>query len=85
MWMFYVGQEKEAVSSFFSIDTTLHGYIQVPSALNDELNLPSARKTKRLDELVRHTCNGEFHIKKFVSKASEQFLHVNKHIVEIEK
>ncbi|CAF1315341.1 unnamed protein product [Adineta ricciae] len=47
---------------------------RVPSALNDELNLPSARKTKRLDELVRHTCNGEFHIKKFVSKASEQFL-----------
>ncbi|CAF1318269.1 unnamed protein product [Adineta ricciae] len=47
---------------------------RVPSALNDELNLPSARKTKRLDELVRHTCNGEFHIKKFVSKSSEQFL-----------
>ncbi|CAF3726833.1 unnamed protein product [Adineta steineri] len=47
---------------------------RVPSALSDELNLPSARKTKRLDELVRNTCNGEFHIKKFISKNSEQFL-----------
>ncbi|UJR16046.1 hypothetical protein I4U23_002960 [Adineta vaga] len=47
---------------------------RVPSALSDELNLPLARKTKRLDELVRNACNGEFHIKKYISKNSEQFL-----------
>ena len=74
MWIYYVEYEKE------KLICTLHMYIsmQVPSALSDELNLPSARKTKRLDELVRNACNGEFHIKKYISKNSEQFLQVNK-------
>jgi len=51
-------------------------YIQVPSALSDELKLPSAKKTKRLDELIRNECNGDFHLKKYISKKTEQFLQV---------
>ena len=50
--------------------------IQVPSALCDELQLPSARTTKKLDELVRNECNGEFQLKKYIFKKTEQFLQV---------
>lgn len=38
--------------------------------------MPTARKSKRLDDLVRQACHGEFHIKKFIGKDSEQFLQV---------
>ncbi|CAF4540880.1 unnamed protein product [Rotaria sp. Silwood1] len=47
---------------------------RVPSALANELKLPSARKTQRLDELIRNACNGEFHMKKYISKSCEEFL-----------
>jgi len=47
---------------------------RVPSSLSDELKLPTTRKTKRLDDLVRNACNGEFHMKKYIAKDSEQFL-----------
>ncbi|CAF1630426.1 unnamed protein product [Rotaria magnacalcarata] len=47
---------------------------RVPSSVTDELKLPTARKTKRLDDLVRTACNGEFHMKKYIAKDSEQFL-----------
>ncbi len=40
--------------------------------------MPSARKTKRLDELVRNECNGDFHLKKYISKKTEQFLQVKR-------
>jgi hypothetical protein len=40
--------------------------------------LPSAKTTKRLDELVRNECNGDFHLKKYISKKTEQFLQVNR-------
>ncbi|CAF1042968.1 unnamed protein product, partial [Didymodactylos carnosus] len=46
---------------------------RVPSVLSSELQLPSQRKTKRLDDLIRNECNGEFLIKKYISKESEQF------------
>ena len=49
---------------------------KVPSALSDELKMPTARKTKRLDDLIRNACNGEFHMKKYIAKDSEQFLQV---------
>ncbi|CAF0914319.1 unnamed protein product [Rotaria sp. Silwood1] len=47
---------------------------RVPSSITDELKLPTPRKTKRLDDLVRNACNGEFHMKKYIAKDSEQFL-----------
>ncbi|CAF1012171.1 unnamed protein product [Rotaria magnacalcarata] len=47
---------------------------RIPSTLTEELKLPSPRRTKRLDELVTHTCNGEFHLRKYISKNSEEFL-----------
>ncbi|CAF0822484.1 unnamed protein product [Rotaria sordida] len=47
---------------------------RVPNSITDELKLPTTRKTKRLDDLVRNACNGEFHIKKYIAKDSEQFL-----------
>ncbi|CAF3752259.1 unnamed protein product [Adineta steineri] len=47
---------------------------RVPNTLSDELKLPTLRKTKRLDDLVRNACNGEFHMKKYITKDSEQFL-----------
>jgi hypothetical protein len=46
------------------------------------LKLPTARKTKRLDDLVRNACNGEFHMKKYIAKDSEQFLQVQKIFLE---
>ncbi|CAF0777498.1 unnamed protein product [Rotaria sordida] len=46
---------------------------RIPSTLTDELKLPSVRKTQRLDELVRNACNGEFHMKKYISKNCEEF------------
>jgi hypothetical protein len=51
--------------------------LQVPNALSEELKLPTARKSQRLDDLVRQTCNGEFHMKKYIAKDAEQFLHVS--------
>lgn len=56
----------------------LDDHLQVPSSLSDELKLPTNRKTKRLDDLVRNACNGEFHMKKYIAKDSEQFLQVNR-------
>ena len=49
----------------------------MPTCLTDELKLPTTRKTQRLDDLVRNSCNGEFHMKKYITKDSEQFLQVN--------
>ena len=62
--------DQGIVDSYFSC-------VQVPSSLSDELKLPSARKTKRLDDLVRQACNGEFHMKKYIAKDTEQFLQVD--------
>ena len=53
-------------------------HTQVPSALSNELKLPSENRTKRLDELVRDECNGDFHLKKYISKKTEQFLQVKR-------
>nr|ACD37592.1 START domain containing protein [Philodina roseola] len=47
---------------------------RVPNCLSEDLKLPTARKAKRLDDLVRQSCHGEFHMKKFIAKDSEQFL-----------
>nr|ACD37564.1 START domain containing protein [Adineta vaga] len=47
---------------------------RVPNSLSEELKLPTSRKTKHLDDLVRHVCNGEFQMKKYITKDSEQFL-----------
>lgn len=55
-------------------------FVQVPSTLTDELQLPSGKSTTKLDELVRNECNGEFHLKKFISKKTEQFLQVILHL-----
>ena len=49
---------------------------QVPSGLTDELSLPSPKKTKRLDDLIRNACNGDFQMKKYISKDCERFLQV---------
>lgn len=54
--------------------------VQVPSTLTDELHLPSGKITKKLDELVRNECNGDFHLKKYISKKTEQFLQVIPHL-----
>ncbi|CAF0766045.1 unnamed protein product [Didymodactylos carnosus] len=47
---------------------------RVPSALSEELQLPSQRTTKRLDSLIRSECNGEFLIKEYIAKESERFI-----------
>ena len=53
-------------------------WFQVPNELNEELQLSSVKKTKNLDELIRSACDGEFQMKKFLSKESERFLQVER-------
>jgi len=44
--------------------------------LTIELNLPTPKTSKRLNELVTDECNGEFDLKKYTAKKTEEFLQV---------
>ena len=50
--------------------------LQIPNNLTIELNLPTPKTSKRLNELVTDECNGEFDLKKYTAKKTEEFLQV---------
>lgn len=49
-------------------------FCRIPTNLTNELNLPTSKQMKRLDELVSDECNAEFDLKSYTAKKTEEFL-----------
>lgn len=68
-----VGEEKKKSNQSHPFNLI---FVQIPHTLTNDLQLPSPKDIKRLNDLVCAECHGEFDLQKYTAKKTEAFLQV---------